>query len=609
MFPTLMSSDALPPFGTPFHPVPPGLGDAAPHPVPPPIPQAPTQEQPAAAQPEQAQAAPAYPAPAYPVPPPIPRMPTPAAPVRAKELPRALPVAEAIVEEDATPPEPRLVIPHTKPKPKIDPNVEPATDPFRGGRKLVVSTLASSVVHFALVLLLALLTFDSTREPPRIQLTASVDTYAAPSFTPLKKTPPKIESKPVSQERNTSPKSLADVLVTDPTAGKQGDEVGTERTEQVAVLKGNNGIGDLLTPLSGVGGGEIVGMLDGRDGDLKKKLLEDGATEDTEEAVRRGLRWLAAHQLEDGSWRFNHQQGGVCKYCPNPGNHGSTTGATGLALLPFLGANQTHRKGEYQEQVRKGLDFLKRKMISTPLGGDLQDGVNLYSQAIATLALCEAYAMTRDEELHKPCVAAITFIINSQDKKGGGWRYFPGQVGDTTVTGWMMMALKSGQLTYMPIPPETWTLAKKFLDGVQDEAGAAYGYQSPAKDEPTMTSIGILCRMYGGWPRSQPALQRAIRGLSRRGRSDHDQYYNYYATQSLRHFGGSEWIAWNEEMKAFLLQSQSRQGHQSGSWYFPDKHGDQGGRLYNTALSILILEVYYRYLPIYGTRVTAEDFK
>jgi len=597
MFPTSsMSSDALPPFGAPFHPVPSGQGDAAQHPVPPVIPQASPPIPQSFAQ-------------TYPVPPPIPRTSHPPVPRPRTELPRALPVAEAITDEDEAPAEPRLVIPHVKPKKPIDPNVEPATDPFRGGRKLVVSTLVSSAVHFALVLLLALLTFDSTRKPPMIELSASVDSLAKPSFTPLTKPKPKIEPKPETAPQETSPKSLAEKLIADPMAGKQGVQQGDDRTQPVVATAGNSGIGDLLTPLSGVGRGDVLGMLDGRDGDLKKQLLEEGGSPDTEEAVRRGLRWLAAHQLDDGSWRFNHQQAGICKYCPNPGSHGSSTAATGLALLPFLGANQTHRKGDYQEQVRKGLDFLKRKMISTPLGGDLQDGINLYSQAIATLALCEAYAMTRDEELHKPCVAAVTFIVNSQDKKGGGWRYFPGQVGDTTVTGWMLMALKSAQLTYLPVPDETWTLAKKFLDGVQDEAGAAYGYQSPAKNEPTMTSIGILCRMYGGWPRSQPALQRAVRGLARKGPSDHDQYYNYYATQDLRHFGGPEWIAWNEEMKAFLLQSQSREGHSSGSWHFPDKHGDQGGRLYNTALSILILEVYYRYLPIYGQRVTGADFK
>lgn len=594
-----MSSDALPPTGA-QHPVPPGSGSAAPlgsGPTPP-------------------QFAPQF---IPPAPPPIPAhfrathsvppAPT-AAPARGAKQ-RALPVAEAIVDDAGAPEsrakEPSLITVHLDPEQIAERAAEPTSDAFRGSRKSVVAALVSSVFHCALLVVIALLGFDTTRKPPRIELDGSVDPYVAPEIASLPKSTVKLEHKPEPAAKKESSSSLANVIVPDPSQGLKGSEQGTEPKPAVAAL-GNGGIGELMTPIGG-GSGEVVGMLDGRHGELKQALLDEGGSEDTEIAVARGLRWLAAHQLEDGSWHFDHRQEGVCKYCANPGSHGSRTAATGLALLPFLGANKTHRTGEYQETVAKGLAFLKRKMIATPLGGDLQDGVNLYSQAIATLALCEAYAMTRDPELDRPCRDAILFIVNSQDKKGGGWRYFPGQVGDTTVTGWMLMALKSGQISYIPIPADVWPLAKKFLDGVQDDGGAAYGYQSPAKNEPTMTAIGILSRMYGGWPRSEPALQRAVRSLSKKGHSDHDQYYNYYATQTLRHYGGQEWIAWNEEMKAFLLQSQSRQGHSSGSWYFPDKHGDQGGRLYNTAMSILALEVYYRYLPIYGKRATSADFK
>ncbi|MCE9605102.1 MAG: terpene cyclase/mutase family protein [Planctomycetia bacterium] len=575
-----MSSDALPPIGSSY-PAPSGTGESAPStgvPLPPTAPIAPP--------PVLRDVTPRHP-----TPPPIPRA----------SLPRALPVAEAIEEE------PRWVIPRKEVRAPAKANSAPSTDAFRGSRKLIVSSLVSGVVHFALVLLLALLGFDTTRKPPRVELEGTVASVVAPSLATLPKVATKIQRNDAPATKTESPRSLVDALIATPAPGRKGSEFGNDPKLPPAGLSGNSGLGDLLTPLGG--SSTTLSMLDGRDGELKGILLQDGGSEETEKAVARGLRWLAAHQREDGSWHFNHRQEGICKYCGNPGNHGSSTAATGFALLPFLGANHTHRRGEYQETVRKGLEYLKAKTIATPLGGDLQEGINLYSQAIATLALCEAYALTRDEDLHYTCREAVRFIVNSQDKKGGGWRYFPGQVGDTTVTGWMLMALKSGELTYMPVPPEVWTAAKKFLDGVQDDGGAAYGYQSPAKNDPTMTSIGLLSRMYGGWPRSQPALQRGIRSLSKRGPSDHDQYYNYYATQVFRHFGGQEWIAWNEEMKAFLLESQSREGHTSGSWYFPDKHGDQGGRLYNTAMSILILEVYYRYLPIYGHRATSEDFR
>jgi hypothetical protein len=558
-----------------------------------------------------------------PVPPPIPAqrpMPAPAHPRAPIVRPRALPVAEpieddrnALIAEATTAAEPALVAVRAIELSKSGDEAargepaEPTDDSFHGRRKLIVASLASSVFHFALVVITALIGYDSSRKPPQIELDGSFTTKLAPSFAAL----PKVEVKPVQRigpaAKSNSPRSQIEVAVAQPSLGKVGSLPG-EAPKPAAATVGNEGIGELMTTIGG-GTGDGLGLLDGRDGDLKQALLEDGASEETELAVQRGLRWLAAHQLEDGSWRFNHHQGGVCKYCPNPGNHGSSTAATGLALLPFLGANHTHLQGEYQENVRRGLDFLKRKMISTPLGGDLQDGVNLYSQAIATLALCEAYAMTRDAELRKPCHDAVQFIVNSQDKKGGGWRYFPGEVGDTTVTGWMLMALKSGQLTYTPIQADVWPLAKKFLDSVQDDKGAAYGYQSPAKDDYTMTSIGILSRMYAGWPRGEPALQRAVANLSRRGPSLHDQYYNYYATQVLRHYGGAEWIGWNEEMKAHLLRTQANQGHANGSWYFADKHGDAGGRVYNTAMAILILEVYYRYLPIYGHRATSPSFK
>jgi hypothetical protein len=143
---------------------------------------------------------------------------------------------------------------------------------------------------------------------------------------------------------------------------------------------------------------------------------------------------------------------------------------------------------------------------------------------------------------------------------------------------------------------------------VQDDSGATYGYQGPSRDEPTMTAIGLLCRMYGGWPRRHPSLMRGVRIISRKGPSPGDMYYNYYAAQVLRHYGGEDWIAWNEKMREQLIRTQSREGHESGSWYFADKHGDQGGRIYNTAMAILTLEVYYRYLPIYGAAALGEEF-
>ena len=85
------------------------------------------------------------------------------------------------------------------------------------------------------------------------------------------------------------------------------------------------------------------------------------------------------------------------------------------------------------------------------------------------------------------------------------------------------------------------------------------------------------------------------------GKSAHDIYYWYYATQVMHHWGGAPWEAWNREIKKVLLTTQETSGAEAGSWptSLDSRHGKQGGRLYTTALAACTLEVYYRYAPLY----------
>ena len=359
----------------------------------------------------------------------------------------------------------------------------------------------------------------------------------------------------------------------------------------------NRNAAELMLPAGIAGGG-----WQGRGATARGKLLADrGGTPASERAVERGLRWLAAHQLENGSWSFNHQKCPQCgDLCRHPGTVATTTGATALALLPFLGDGITHLEGEHHEVVRRGIYFLGERMIVSKQGGDLQDGT-MYAQGLATIALCEAYAMSGDANLRDFAQAACDFIVHAQHA-GGGWRYLPGQPGDTTVFGWQLMALKSGQMAGLEIPPATWYNAARFLDQVQSDEGASYGYQEPGQN-PTMTSIGLLSRMYLGWPQDHPALQRGADHLAKLGPSENSLYFNYYATQVLQHLEGPRWTAWNDKLRNYLERTQATEGHESGSWYFEDSHTKTGGRLYNTAMATMILEVYYRYLPLYSRQV------
>jgi hypothetical protein len=215
------------------------------------------------------------------------------------------------------------------------------------------------------------------------------------------------------------------------------------------------------------------------------------------------------------------------------------------------------------------------------------------------LALCEAYGQTRDSDLKNAAQWTVNFIVAAQDKKGGGWRYSPGQAGDTTVTGWQLMALKSARNGRLKFPALTLVNANHFLDSVQTRDGSRYGYDARG-DSPPMTAIGLLCRMYLGWTHENAALERGVEYLSKTGPSPYDIYYDYYATQVLHHWGGDEWKKWNEVLRDQLIESQVKRGDAAGSWKpTGDRGAPAGGRLYQTCLSVMTLEVYYRYLPLY----------
>ncbi len=362
---------------------------------------------------------------------------------------------------------------------------------------------------------------------------------------------------------------------------------------------------DWFIPVETPSGG---GGTEGRQGPLKQSLLEQrGGNAQSEQAVARGLRWLAAHQHTDGSWRFDHTKGPCKGLCRNPGAETSTTAATGLALLPFLGAGNTHQSGEYQDVVQRGLYYLSTRAVVTPHGIDLQEGT-MYAQALATIALCESYGMTRDPQLRELAQRSLQFVIYAQDRKGGGWRYTPGEPGDTTVTGWQFMALKSGQLAGLEVSTPAVALASHFLDSVQTEEGAQYGYMTPVPRRST-TAIGLLCRMYLGWNRQRPALVRGIEYLGQWGPSDEEIYYNYYAAQALCHYDGPVWKQFNRRLRDHLIATQATTGHEAGSWFFgKDPGAEKGGRLYGTALAVMTLEVYYRFMPLYDRRSVDRAF-
>ena len=338
----------------------------------------------------------------------------------------------------------------------------------------------------------------------------------------------------------------------------------------------------------------------------REAVLELGGNEQSEAAVERGLEWLAAHQYAAGNWSI-HQMNCAGHNCTGRGTYEADPAATGLALLAFLGAGNTHQSGTYREEVRRGLNWLTGNQKED---GDLfpvpSEFAHFYSHGIAAIALCEAYGMTKDPELRDPAQRAIQFIIQSQHPKFGGWRYEPQFESDTSVSGWQLMALKSGQMAGLKIPASAYKGVETWLASVENkDAPGRFRYHPSTEVTETMTAEGLLMRQYLGADRTDSAVQAGASYLRQRlPRSDvRNSYYWYYATQVMFHLQGEHWQEWNAALRELLVQTQEKGGPARGSWDpaapVKDTWGQSGGRHYVTCLNLLMLEVYYRHLPLY----------
>lgn len=369
----------------------------------------------------------------------------------------------------------------------------------------------------------------------------------------------------------------------------------------------------------GVGGGQGTGINPGTGGSgtgfgLRGKghqhLAGSGGTKGGERAVGAALNWLSRHQNSSGGWSIDARERCLnSQGCGGWGSVKSDSGATGLALLAFLGAGQTHKdRCVYQKTVSKGIAWLIKHQAAD---GDLSFGSSsrMYAHGIATLALCEAFGMTKDNYVGAAAAKGLRFIELAQNPTTGGWRYEPGDTGDTSVFGWQMMALKSGQMAGLGVNTLVFENGRIWLRSVaKGNYGGLCAYQPQNDPTASMTAVGMLCQQYLGAEPAAPPMRESKEFILAHPPSnevERDTYYWYYATLAMHNFMDKDWDQWNRQMRRALVFSQCREGCAAGSWdpQRPslDKWGNQGGRLVITCLSALTLEVYYRYLPLYKT--------
>jgi hypothetical protein len=331
-------------------------------------------------------------------------------------------------------------------------------------------------------------------------------------------------------------------------------------------------------------------------------LREGGGTMKSEEAVERGLDWLAAHQAANGGWSTDSFEVHAKCTCGDKGEK-HDLGASSVALMAFLGAGEIYQGAKHARTVERGLEFLLKQLKN----GKFSD--NMYENAMATIVVCEAYGLTRNPIIKRAAVVAVNFIIGAQNSDGS-WGYVPReQKGDLSVTGWQFSALKAAYYAQIDVPLDVFKRVTTFLDKVADPSDLGYGYNTPGT-KPTTSGTGLLCREYLGWGPGNPKLAKGVAQLmvpeNVPTKDRPSIYFCYYTTQVMHHLGGSDWEEWNRRCRDVLIDAQDQgtdaiRSHQKGSWApTGEEFAKQGGRLLFTALATLTLETYYYHVPLYG---------
>ena len=324
---------------------------------------------------------------------------------------------------------------------------------------------------------------------------------------------------------------------------------------------------------------------------------------ETEEAVETGLQWLAFHQEPDGHWDAAKYEAG----------QSTDTAVTALATLALLGAGYTEKIGKYKENVIRAVAWLKSKqdengLIFNPNDAGAHRGIG-YPGAIATLAMVEAAGMARVPSTVKAAQAAVDYCTKIHQQSDGGnsklgWRYAPNTSGDISVSAWFIAALKSARQAGLSVNPGAFEGAIHFLDSVERKGNnsvSQYSYMPGTETNKRRNAMGIYCRLILGWPSNE--LQASVDSFVTQGGTPSwtgtgenvDLYYWYYGTLCTFQQGGDVWKRWNTDLKSALLSSQAKKGDNQGSWPVVGEFSGEWGRVGQTALGCLCLEVYYRY--------------
>lgn len=335
-------------------------------------------------------------------------------------------------------------------------------------------------------------------------------------------------------------------------------------------------------------------------------------------AVDRGLAYLASIQDESGSWTAD------IGYKLNNGYRETASrghvGVTALAGMAFLAGGHLPGRGEWGSNTERCLEFVLSCVQDD--GYITYAGSRMYSHAFATLFLAEIYGMTHREDVKDKLQSAVDFIVTSQNSQGG-WRYEPYATGsDMSIVVCQVLAMRAARNIGIRVPKSVIDKAAQYvvdsavtertitpawgrrMNYASEVGSFHYQKQDGSRSSFALTAAGVTA-LYGSGIYSDESIRNGLDYLMRKlddfsrdwgtGPRYKGHYFfwygHYYGVQAMYTAGGDFWKVYFERAREDLLSLQ----HPSGKW--PNDVGP--GTAFSTATAILILEIPYRFLPIF----------
>ena len=312
-------------------------------------------------------------------------------------------------------------------------------------------------------------------------------------------------------------------------------------------------------------------------------------TEEAEQAIERGLKFLISNQNKDGSWSSKDLEKGE--------GSGYAIGGTSLGLMAFMVEGHFPGFGQYGKALERAKNYLLKRAEESPTGAM---GVKMYEIGLFTIAMSELWGMTSDPKDNKEIQVAlervVEIILRSQNPLGG-WRYAPrpdaGQ--DTSVTAMVFVSLASAREAGVLVPAETIERVTNYLrNQAFDERRGGFGYQGKGYTI-ACTSGGVYAAQLAGHRETEwvsaalNTLENDPKMFSRKD-NGHFYYSHYYAMQAMVQASEDRYAKWYPKIRDSLISLQQP----NGSWQEKEKDYP-----HKTPMAIIILGTPNRYIPVY----------